>query len=302
MQILEMILMNMDNKNQLLPLRLVNSIWKSVATSVLQRQCHDFSTSWNREDLGSRTRWLPTLTLVPANRKHGGLSTAFFPRGSSPLPRGTNPFVTNSLILASAGPGTFRNIGERKRVSVYKLLQNHGEYLTSLQICEVKTSQVELYMLLQQTPNLKALKLKLWPDNHVAIGTGISESVTLVPKLTHLTFHGCSGKIRGWLLKMLAPQLIHLDLFFAYVVMPFNVDDYVDLDTTGRELRPFHQLKRLRILTREFILGTRVQLPIPLECLSLELCSGCYELSVEEVTGFIDRYFMFLLLKVIKLN
>jgi len=281
---------NMDNRNQLLSLRLVNSAWKSAATSVLQRRCLELSTRWKPLDQASRTKWFPHLVVVPTLRKRF-LSTAFFPRGVSSLPRGAAPIVTNSLVLGDFRPGAFPNLETKKRLNVFTLLRHQAENLTSLQIHKVRASQGQLYKLLQQTPNLKALTLEdiYWQtENRGAISAEIPTSVSPVPKLTHLTLGYSSDPHCQWLVKMVGPQLIHLDFYCADRVLPFNLEHY-DLDTAGGTCRPFHQLKRLRIVkpSREFLLGTGVQLAIPLEYLCI---TGLWtRVSSDDVTVFIER-------------
>jgi len=293
MQLLEMIMDNMDNRNQLLSLRLVNSAWKSAATSVLQRRCLELSTSWKPLDQVSRTSWFPHLVVVPTIRKRW-LSTAFFPRGVSSLPRGAAPIVTNSLILGDYRLGELPNLQTKKRVNVFTLLRNQGENLTSLQIRDVKTSLGQLYKLLQQTPNLKALILAYiyWQEDHRgATGAEISNYINPVPRLTHLTLRDFPGRVRQWLLKLLGPQLIHLDFICDSTVLPFNRENY-DLDTTGSTCRPFHQLKSLRIAnpSSEFLLGTGVQLAIPLEC--LRMTGGWAQPLSGDITVFIERLWL----------
>ncbi|CAL8071299.1 unnamed protein product [Orchesella dallaii] len=302
-EVLEIILENVGSRNQLLSYRLVNSVWELAATSVLRRRCQDISTRWNSpldlmellELMASTSAPFPILTLVPKNSKRSGLSTAFYPRRCSPLRRGVNPFITNSLVLATTGmvdSGTFQNLAERKRLSIYNLLQRYGDCLTSLHIYGANVTQAELHKLLEQVPNLKAITL-------VKLRFGGVETedqdppppvpVSPVPKLTHAILHVYSRTNCQWLVGMLGRNLISLDFVCLENILAFNESNYVD--PTGSGLKPFQKLKRLKIIgpRRDFILLTGVNLKLSLESLCIEhLWNDA--LSIDELIQFLERF------------
>ncbi|CAL8145844.1 unnamed protein product [Orchesella dallaii] len=260
LEIQEMIIHRITDEPTLWRCRLVNSHWKQVSNSILERL-----------RLNSWTEWQPLPNPIPSspNANLWKSGDEFYLYFSQQLGQPGNPFPSNSLTISKA-KYTDRLIPKEWIFTEYLL--RYGGYLTSLTLHKFKFSVNDLEKFVSHLPNLKALTFSylLTPSKGTEVSRNNEHSTIIsIPNLTHVQLLFSSEELGSYLLKICGNHLKSLEVeangAIGFCTLPplcsnrFSCLKYLKLyytDKDGMEIRK---------LAKEI----RNKVPAPIEFLSI---------------------------------
>jgi len=312
-QMLENIFDRVDQRNDLLSLRLVNKSWNAAANEALERRTLNVWKEMEPFPNGvmkwTNTHTFPVFKYLPSNRPEEaetlGEMWNRIRRDRRWLNmfknQDVNPFPNNSLLIPVLHPKN-----PKFKPNLYKCLEGFGHYLTSLEIGQLKSlTTTDLYNVLKLVPNLKALNIHM--RVHIDAKKMDLENMDLKnihfnmdfmtmaidegppppspnPGLTHLRINNkypiSEPPIVKMLLQLFAPQLVSLQLM-EVDFSPFDQSFWNN--GTG-----FKNLKVLEITNKRLNLGQgdAASFTFPLQHLS----TAGITMNLLDLLSFLDKF------------
>jgi len=276
-----MILKGMD-RNTMLKCRLINSDWKAVVDSLLEKAILSNWQIWNATDPFDKDLF-QIMPIVQAVNEEGWMDMNYVYRHDAikqdTSEDGYNPFLFKSLQQQTRSRypsmlhyNSWKALEGLDQMEMHLFLIEYGHHLTSLALHQTKMNPPELFQISNHLPNLKALTLirivLAWTTSTDDILQFFRENqlVNALPALTHLrvqTGHNDQGLLQ-WLLDCCAGHLVRLE-FDAGITTPIT-DDGISW--------VLEKLEKLTI--RQYhgnFLKSNLSLPF-LKCLSINLTGG----------------------------